>query len=159
MVGFQSERLKPFATSERDKIDICEGSYVFNLNVDKPPSCPSSVVLCIETLIVLFVGSFVGCRTDMKVGFFVALLLALVGFAVPVSTESSLLHLCEFIEDSEFTMLLTLILYLLGELGPHKSVPPRFIRFIYNRVMLENTAVLDGSTFMHPYHFRYFVLE
>jgi coatomer subunit gamma len=61
--------------------------------------------------------------------------------AVPESTESSLLHLCEFIEDCEFTMLSTQILHLLGELGPQTSAPPRFIRFIYNRVILENSAV------------------
>jgi len=61
--------------------------------------------------------------------------------ALPESTESSLLHLCEFIEDCEFTMLSTQILHLLGELGPKTSAPARYIRFIYNRVMLENSCV------------------
>jgi coatomer protein complex subunit gamma len=61
--------------------------------------------------------------------------------AVPESTESSLLHLCEFIEDCEFTMLSTQILHLLGELGTVTSAPARYIRFIYNRVILENAAV------------------
>ena len=61
--------------------------------------------------------------------------------AVPESTESSLLHLCEFIEDCEFTMLSTQILHLLGELGPSTPAPARYIRFIYNRVILENSAV------------------
>jgi coatomer protein complex subunit gamma len=61
--------------------------------------------------------------------------------AVPESTESSLLHLCEFIEDCEFTMLSTQILHLLGELGPETTAPARYIRFIYNRVILENSAV------------------
>lgn len=61
--------------------------------------------------------------------------------AVPESTESSLLHLCEFIEDCEFTMLSTQILHLLGDLGPTTSAPARYIRFIYNRVILENSAV------------------
>jgi len=60
---------------------------------------------------------------------------------VPETTESSLLHLCEFIEDCEFTMLSTQILHLLGELGPGTSAPARYIRFIYNRVILENAAV------------------
>eukprot|EP00540_Astrosyne_radiata_P020178 CAMPEP_0116861380 /NCGR_PEP_ID=MMETSP0418-20121206/22989_1 /TAXON_ID=1158023 /ORGANISM="Astrosyne radiata, Strain 13vi08-1A" /LENGTH=579 /DNA_ID=CAMNT_0004495993 /DNA_START=77 /DNA_END=1816 /DNA_ORIENTATION=+ len=60
---------------------------------------------------------------------------------VPETTESSLLHLCEFIEDCEFTMLSTQILHLLGELGPGTSAPARYIRFIYNRVILENSAV------------------
>ena len=61
--------------------------------------------------------------------------------AVPESTESSLLHLCEFIEDCEFTMLSTQILHLLGELGPTTTAPARYIRFVYNRVILENSAV------------------
>ena len=61
--------------------------------------------------------------------------------AVPETTESSLLHLCEFIEDCEFTMLSTQILHLLGELGPSTPSPARYIRFIYNRVILENSAV------------------
>jgi len=61
--------------------------------------------------------------------------------AVPETTESSLLHLCEFIEDCEFTTLSTQILHLLGDLGPTTSAPARYIRFIYNRVILENSAV------------------
>jgi len=60
---------------------------------------------------------------------------------VPETTESSLLHLCEFIEDCEFAMLSTQILHLLGDLGPTTSAPARYIRFIYNRVILENSAV------------------
>jgi len=60
---------------------------------------------------------------------------------VPETTETSLLQLCEFIEDCEFTMLSTQILHLLGELGPSTSAPARYIRFIYNRVILENSAV------------------
>ncbi len=61
--------------------------------------------------------------------------------AVPETTESSLMQLCEFIEDCEFTMLSTQILHLLGEIGPTTSAPARYIRFIYNRVMLENSSV------------------
>lgn len=61
--------------------------------------------------------------------------------SVPETTESSLLHLCEFIEDCEFTMLSTQILHLLGSIGPKTSAPARYIRFIYNRVILENSSV------------------
>ena len=60
---------------------------------------------------------------------------------IPEMTETSLLHLCEFIEDCEFTMLSTQILHLLGEMGPTTTAPARYIRFIYNRVILENAAV------------------
>jgi len=55
--------------------------------------------------------------------------------------ESSLLHLCEFIEDCEFSELIVQILHIIGSLGPHTPSPSRYIRFIFNRVILENSAV------------------
>lgn len=61
--------------------------------------------------------------------------------AIPETKEMSLFHLCDFIEDCEFTALSTQILCLVGELGPSTSAPARYIRFIYNRVILENAAV------------------
>eukprot|EP00752_Nemacystus_decipiens_P002202 g2095.t1 len=61
--------------------------------------------------------------------------------AIPETKEMSLFHLCDFIEDCEFTALSTQILSLVGELGPSTSAPARYIRFIYNRVILENAAV------------------
>lgn len=67
-------------------------------------------------------------------------IVALIG-AIPETNESSLFHLCEFIEDCEFTPLSTQILYLIGALGPMTSAPARYIRFIYNRVILETALV------------------
>jgi coatomer protein complex subunit gamma len=61
--------------------------------------------------------------------------------AIPETKESSLFHLCEFIEDCEFTALCTQILHLIGSLGPSTTAPARYIRFIYNRVILENATV------------------
>ncbi|CAM9626678.1 unnamed protein product [Scytosiphon promiscuus] len=61
--------------------------------------------------------------------------------AIPETKEMSLFHLCDFIEDCEFTALSTQILSLVGDLGPSTSAPARYIRFIYNRVILENAAV------------------
>lgn len=61
--------------------------------------------------------------------------------AIPETKESSLFHLCEFIEDCEFTALSTQILHLVGILGPTALAPARYIRFVYNRVILENAAV------------------
>merc|ERR1719461_1625435 len=55
--------------------------------------------------------------------------------------ESGLAHLCEFIEDCEHTSLAVRILHLLGNEGPRTSNPARYIRFIYNRVLLENATV------------------
>ena len=61
--------------------------------------------------------------------------------AIPETKESSLFHLCEFIEDCEFTALSTQILHLVGSLGPTATAPARYIRFVYNRVILENAVV------------------
>ena len=61
--------------------------------------------------------------------------------AIPETKESSLFHLCEFIEDCEFTALSTQILHLIGTLGPTTAAPARYIRFVYNRVILENASV------------------
>jgi len=61
--------------------------------------------------------------------------------AIPETKESSLFHLCEFIEDCEFTALSTQILFLIGSLGPTTQIPARYIRFIYNRLILENAII------------------
>mmetsp|Transcript_33412 Transcript_33412/g.72896 ORF Transcript_33412/g.72896 Transcript_33412/m.72896 type:complete len:907 (-) Transcript_33412:733-3453(-) len=60
---------------------------------------------------------------------------------IPEAKESGLSHLCEFIEDCEFTYLSTQILHLLGQQGPSTSDPAKYIRYIYNRVILENATV------------------
>jgi len=60
---------------------------------------------------------------------------------IPESKEMSLSHLCEFIEDCEHTQLSTQILHLLGKEGPLMPDPGKFIRYIYNRLILENATV------------------
>ncbi|KAF9512742.1 hypothetical protein BS47DRAFT_1376887 [Hydnum rufescens UP504] len=55
--------------------------------------------------------------------------------------EAALGHLCEFIEDCEFTKLSVRILHLLGIEGPKTPQPTKYIRYIYNRVVLENAIV------------------
>ncbi|PHH66378.1 hypothetical protein CDD81_7433 [Ophiocordyceps australis] len=60
---------------------------------------------------------------------------------VPDSKEEALAHLCEFIEDCEFTKLAVRILHLIGLEGPKTSQPTKYIRYIYNRVVLENAIV------------------
>lgn len=57
------------------------------------------------------------------------------------SKESALAQLCEFIEDCEFTKLSVRILHLLGVEGPKAPQPSKYIRYIYNRVILENAIV------------------
>ncbi|CAN1173152.1 Coatomer subunit gamma [Linum perenne] len=60
---------------------------------------------------------------------------------IPDAKESGLFHLCEFIEDCEFTYLSTQILHFLGIEGPKTADPSKYIRYIYNRVHLENATV------------------
>lgn len=55
--------------------------------------------------------------------------------------ETALAHLCEFIEDCEFTKLSVRILHVLGSEGPKMTTPQKYIRYIYNRVILENAIV------------------
>lgn len=57
------------------------------------------------------------------------------------SHRLALAHLCEFIEDCEFTKLAVRILHLLGTEGPKTTQPTKYIRYIYNRVVLENAVV------------------
>ncbi|EEB14189.1 Coatomer subunit gamma-2, putative [Pediculus humanus corporis] len=59
----------------------------------------------------------------------------------PEAKETGLAHLCEFIEDCEHTSLAVRILHLLGKEGPQTKQPSRYIRFIYNRVILESASV------------------
>lgn len=63
----------------------------------------------------------------------------------PESKETGLAHLCEFIEDCEHTVLATKILHLLGKEGPRTPQPSKYIRFIFNRVVLESEAVRAGA--------------
>lgn len=60
---------------------------------------------------------------------------------IPESKETCLAHLCEFIEDCEHTQLSTRILHLLGKEGPSMPAPGKYIRYIYNRLILENATV------------------
>lgn len=55
--------------------------------------------------------------------------------------ENGLIQLCEFIEDCEHKVLAVRILHLLGREGPKTKQPSRFIRYIYNRVILELSPV------------------
>jgi coatomer protein complex subunit gamma len=56
-------------------------------------------------------------------------------------SRTALAQLCEFIEDCEFTKLSVRILHLLGVEGPKSPQPSKYIRYIYNRVILENAIV------------------
>lgn len=59
----------------------------------------------------------------------------------PEAADSTLLHLCEYIEDCEYDWLLVEILHVLGDFGPLTEGKQRYIRFIYNRTMLDQPQI------------------
>lgn len=62
--------------------------------------------------------------------------------AHPEAAESSLFHLCEYIEDCEYDWLSIEIIHVLGEMGPKMPGKSRqYIRFIYNRTMLDQAQI------------------
>ncbi|EUD67296.1 hypothetical protein C922_02446 [Plasmodium inui San Antonio 1] len=64
---------------------------------------------------------------------------------IPNSEEAAILQLCEFIEDCEYnSLLLRVIRFLLVHI-PKTSTPSKYIRYIYNRLILENSTIrVDG---------------
>lgn len=60
---------------------------------------------------------------------------------IPESREIGLIQLCEFIEDCEYPKLTAKIIYLIGNIGPGSKNASELIRYIYNRLILENTMV------------------
>ena len=49
---------------------------------------------------------------------------------IPEAANEGLLHLCEFIEDCEYTTLASRVLHVLGDRGPAAPQPALFIRFV-----------------------------
>eukprot|EP01013_Petalomonas_cantuscygni_P009869 TRINITY_DN22798_c0_g1_i1.p1 TRINITY_DN22798_c0_g1~~TRINITY_DN22798_c0_g1_i1.p1 ORF type:complete len:898 (-),score=274.92 TRINITY_DN22798_c0_g1_i1:246-2939(-) len=72
-----------------------------------------------------------------------ALVEAIVDFVehVPAAMEDGLAHLCEFIEDCEYNALAHRIVHLVGRLAPHTAQPHKYIRYVYNRTILEAPSV------------------
>ncbi|CRH00322.1 coatomer subunit gamma, putative [Plasmodium relictum] len=64
---------------------------------------------------------------------------------IPNSEETAILQLCEFIEDCEYnSLLLRVIRFLLLHIPKTKN-PSKYIRYIYNRLILENPTIrVDG---------------
>lgn len=60
---------------------------------------------------------------------------------IPETRELALFHLCEFIEDCEYVRLSSQILHILGDMAPKSECPARFVRFIFNRCILENAMI------------------
>ncbi|KNC35727.1 coatomer subunit gamma [Plasmodium falciparum RAJ116] len=64
---------------------------------------------------------------------------------LPNAEETAILQLCEFIEDCEYhALLLKVIRFLLMHIPKTKN-PSKYIRYIYNRLLLENSTIrIDG---------------
>ena len=93
----------------------------------------------IHSFLYFFIRSFFQGGFDYKKGI-VSAIISIIE-ENPDAKETGLSHLCEFIEDCEHTSLATKILHLLGCEGPRTPNPSKFIRYIYNRVILENAEV------------------
>ncbi|KAK8230360.1 adaptin N terminal region-domain-containing protein [Phyllosticta capitalensis] len=61
--------------------------------------------------------------------------------SIPETREEVLLQLCEFIEDCEYPGLTIRVLHVVGSEGPTVKNPTIYIRYIYNRLVLENALV------------------
>ena len=92
-------------------------------------------------LLVAFLSKFL--RDQGSFDFKRSIVLGIVALirAHPEAAETSLLHLCEYIEDCEYDWLSVEIIHVLGEYGPMTVGKNRYIRFLYNRLILDRSQV------------------
>jgi len=64
---------------------------------------------------------------------------------LPESKDMGLGILCEFIEDCEYPNLSASILHILGQHGPSSATPSKYLRYIYNRIILETHQVRSAA--------------
>ncbi|KAH8741619.1 coatomer SEC21 gamma subunit like (beta adaptin) [Cryptosporidium ryanae] len=64
---------------------------------------------------------------------------------IPSILENILYHICETIEDCEYPVIIIRILGFLGKNIPRATNPSRYVRYIYNRLILESSAVRAAS--------------
>ncbi|GFE54606.1 coat gamma subunit [Babesia ovis] len=60
---------------------------------------------------------------------------------IPEAQAQGLKNLCDFIEDCEYPDLNAKVLKFLGEYVPKAAAPEEYVRYIYNRLLLENATV------------------
>lgn len=60
---------------------------------------------------------------------------------IPDCKRKALDTLCDYIEDCEFPSLTVRILHVLGDQGPSSETPSRYIRIVYNRLLLDNAII------------------
>lgn len=64
---------------------------------------------------------------------------------IPESRELALSHLCEFIEDCEYPFLSCQVLHVIGSEGPSTKDPSKYLRYVYNRIILEGPTVRSAA--------------
>ncbi|ORM40711.1 Coatomer subunit gamma [Babesia sp. Xinjiang] len=60
---------------------------------------------------------------------------------IPAAQTTGLKNLCDFIEDCEYPELNAKVLKFLGDHVPKTKTPEEYVRYIYNRLLLENATV------------------
>ena len=103
-------------------------------------------VLCLRMphkhlLLVKFVGGVLKGEGGLHLKVKIVDTLQQIFEGLEVSRISVLIALAEFIEDCVYENLQSRVIYFLGEHGPSSAEPQRFIRYIYNRLILEKPAI------------------
>ncbi|EPZ32190.1 Coatomer subunit gamma-like protein 1 [Rozella allomycis CSF55] len=62
-------------------------------------------------------------------------------YSIKEASDVGLGYLAEFIEDCSHSSLIVRILYLIGDVGPKMKEPSKYIRYVFNRIMLEKAVV------------------
>ena len=98
--------------------------------------CPSK-----HLLLVSFLSKFLKDRGTFEFKRSIVVGIVTLIMEHPEAAETSLLYLCEYIEDCEYEWLSIEILHILGEIGPMTSGKQQYIRFVYNRIMLDENQI------------------
>lgn len=103
-------------------------------------------VLCLrmphkQTVLIKFVGGILKDEGGLLLKTTIVDTLLQIFEALPLSKDSVLMCLADFIEDCIYQNLQSRVIYFLGEHGPGSTEPFRLIRFIYNRLILEKPSI------------------
>ncbi|ODV89913.1 hypothetical protein CANCADRAFT_97844 [Tortispora caseinolytica NRRL Y-17796] len=136
-------------TGNNDSVDHLM-SQISNFMLDIPDEFKVVVVEAVRSLAVKFpskqqdVLHFLAdiLQSDGGVSFKQAVVSAIFDLVrfVPQAKAEALSQLCEYIEDCEYPFLAARILHFLGVEGPSTEDPLKYVRYIYNRILLENAV-------------------
>ena len=104
-----------------------------------------STFICFNSIIDYWVNSLIEKEHKSMNQKFWSIPISIFYSITETNISPALHHLSEFIEDCEHGVLATKILHLLGREGPKTKSPSKFIRYIYNRIILENPTVSNKT--------------